>query len=59
MIRKLQFRVDSNAQEFHMVWVIAVVQRDPNDKDSEFESFNFWVFLHNSDDSRDLVCTRL
>ena len=42
-----------------VVWVIAVVQKDPKVKDSEFESFVLWVFLHDSNDSRDLVCTRL
>ena len=35
--------------------VITVVQKDPNDKDSESESLVFWVFLHDLNDPSDLV----
>ena len=36
------------------VQVVKIVQKDPKDKDLEFESFVFWVFLHDSNDSNDL-----
>ena len=36
------------------------MQKDPTDRDSEFESFVFCIFLHDySQDSKELVCTRL
>ena len=38
-----------------VVWVVRVVQKDPKDKDSEFESFVVWVALHDLDDPNDLV----
>ena len=38
------------------VWVVRIVQKDPKDKDSRFDSFVFWVFLHNYiNDRNDLV----
>ena len=33
------------------VWVVKVVQKDQKGKDSEFEFFVYWVFLHDSNDS--------
>ena len=40
-------------QDSHqVVWVVKVMQKDQKGKDSEFESF---VFLHESNDSKDLV----
>ena len=36
----------------YVVSVIKVMQKDPKNKDSEFESFVNWVFLHDSKDSR-------
>ena len=39
--------------------VVKIVQTDPKDKDSEFESFVFWVFLHDSNDLKDPVWARL
>ena len=38
-----------------VVQVVKIVQKDPKDKDAEFESFLFWVFLHDFNDSKDLV----
>ena len=49
----------SHGSHYWVIWVIAAVQRDPKDKDSEFESFVFCVFWHDSKDSKELVCTRL
>ena len=35
----------------HLIfWVVRVVQKDPKDKDSQFESFVCWVFLHDLND---------
>ena len=37
-------------QDLHkVVWVVKVMQ-SPRDKDSEFESFVFWIFMHDSSD---------
>ena len=36
-----------------------IVQKEPKDKDPEFQSFVFCVFLHDSNDSKDLARTRL
>ena len=38
-----------------VVQVVKIVQKDPKDKDAEFESFVFRVFLHDSNDSKDIV----
>ena len=38
--------------------VVSKVQKDPRDKDAEFESFVFWVFLNDPNDLED-KCTRL
>ena len=35
------------------------MQKDQKDKDSEFDSFVFWVFLHDFNDSKDLMRIRL
>ena len=37
------------------VWVIRVVQKDSEDKDSKFESFFVWIFLHGPSDVEDLA----
>ena len=36
-----------------------IVQKDPKDKDREFDSFVLWFFLNDFNDSKDLLCTRL
>ena len=36
-------------------WVVRIMQKEPKDKDSEFESHIFWVFLHNLNDPNDLI----
>ena len=38
-----------------VVWVVKVVQKDPKDNELDFESFVFWVFLHDSNNSKDLL----
>ena len=38
-----------------LVWVVKVVQKDPKDTGSEFESIVFWIFLQ---DQKNLVRTK-
>ena len=42
-----------------VVWLLRVVQKDPEDKDSEFDPLVIWVFLHDVDNRNDLVGIRL
>ena len=37
-----------------VIWVVRIVQKDPKDKDSESESFVFWVFPHSLNNPSDL-----
>ena len=35
-----------------VVQVVKIVQKDQKDKNAEFESYVFWIFMHNSNDSK-------